>query len=418
VAGEDAKSIRESLQPMFMGPSGQYGTGLLPGAHIQQIIHASGTAEMVDTVTIKSLHGGLSRLVFKSYAQERESFQASRVDVMQFDEEPPMAIYTEGLTRTMSVVPGQPNGLVICGFTPLKGLSGVVLSYVPGGKPVEGPSADSTSWTTFIAWEDVPHLDKAAQAALRTAYLPHELKARTQGIPALGAGAIYPIDESEIVVEPFQFPAWYRHAYGMDVGWNKTAAIWGALDPETDVLYLYSEHYRGQAEPEIHAGAIKARGVWIPGVIDPAARGRGQGDGQRLLDIYRGLGLVLVEADNSVESGLYAVWSRLSTGRLKVFRTLQNFLTEYRIYRRDENGRIVKAMDHLADATRYLCLSGIGTMTQAPPDLWRGIPGNPKPRTVESDYNPFAAAWAAGKAGASAQRGRGADGWMPGRPLR
>ena len=73
-----------------------------------------------------------------SYDQGRESFQAAKIDIMQFDEEPPADIYSEGLVRTMSTVPGEPNGLVICGFTPLRGLSTVVLSYMPGGKPVEG----------------------------------------------------------------------------------------------------------------------------------------------------------------------------------------------------------------------------------------------------------------------------------------
>jgi hypothetical protein len=32
---------------------------------------------------------------------------------------------------------------------------------------------------------------------------------------------------------------------------------------------------------------------------------------------------------------------------------LQNWLSEFRIYRRDEKGKIVKQNDHLMDATRY-----------------------------------------------------------------
>ncbi len=69
-----------------------------------------------------------------SYDQGRESFQASKVDVVVLDEEPPMAIYTEALTRTLSTVPGERSGLVLCAFTPLKGLSAVVLSFLPSGK--------------------------------------------------------------------------------------------------------------------------------------------------------------------------------------------------------------------------------------------------------------------------------------------
>jgi len=52
------------------------------------------------------------------------------------DEEPPIGIYSEFLTRTMATVPGEKNGLLMNTFTPLKGLSGVVLLFLPGGKPL------------------------------------------------------------------------------------------------------------------------------------------------------------------------------------------------------------------------------------------------------------------------------------------
>ena len=132
----------------------------------------------------------------------------------------------------------------------------------------------------------------------------------------------------------------------------------GACDADNDVLYLVSEHYRGQAEPSIHADAIKARGLWQPGFIDPASQGSSQVDGKRLVDEYRKRGLSLTFADNAVEAGVMEVYQRLSTGRLRVFSTLANFFDEYKYYIRDEKtGKIVKKNDHLLDATRYLCMS-------------------------------------------------------------
>ena len=145
-------------------------------------------------------------------------------------------------------------------------------------------------------------------------------------------------------------------------------------DQGTEQNPTADEHYRGQAEPAIHAQAINARGKWIPGVIDPAARGRGQKDGQQLISIYRELGLDLTEADNRVtgpEGGIVAVWQRLSTGRLKVFRTLQNWLKEYRFYQRDKHGRIKDGQaDHLMDDTRYLIMSGLARAVIRPPEQW------------------------------------------------
>jgi hypothetical protein len=64
--------------------------------------------------------------------------------------------------------------------------------------------------------------------------------------------------------------------------------------------------------------------------------------------------LKLSVADNGVESGLYSVWNRLSTGRLKVFKNLGKWLEEFRLYRRDDKGHVVKENDHEMDCTRYL----------------------------------------------------------------
>jgi hypothetical protein len=247
-------------------------------------------------------------------------------------------------------------------------------------------------FTILASWEDAPHLSEEAKAELEAAYLPHERDARTKGIPSLGAGAIYPVPESDIVCDPFELPAWYRQVYGLDVGWNRTAAVWGALDYESDILYFYSEHYRGQAEPAIHAQAIKARGAWIPGVVDPAARGRSPKDGTELLRVYQELGLTtLVPANNAVEAGIYEVWARLSCGKLKVFSTLQNWLAEFRIYRRNEKGAIVKENDHLMDASRYLVMSGLGRAAAKPSNLWtsQDLPKPLRQQSHEFTYNPF-----------------------------
>ena len=169
----------------------------------------------------------------------------------------------------------------------------------------------------LATWDDVPHLDERAKEMLFASYMPFQRDARTKGIPALGSGAIYPVPESDIVIPDFALPNHWPRAYGMDVGWNRTAAIWGAFDRETSTGYLYSQHYRGDAEPVVQAEAIRSRGVWIPGAIDPASRGRSQTDGSCLMEMYQSLGLELTKADNAVESGIYDVWTLLSAGKLK-----------------------------------------------------------------------------------------------------
>lgn len=206
----------------------------------------------------------------------------------------------------------------------------------------------------MAGWDDVPHLDDAERKRLLEATPPHLRDARSRGIPSLGAGAIYPIALEDILCDPFTLPASWPMGYGMDVGWKATAAVWGAWDRTTDIVYLWREYKRGQAEPAVHVSAIQAAGKGLCGAIDPASRGRSQTDGSQLLRSYQELGLNLVSAKNAVEDGLFGVYQRFTTGRLKIFRPLVQTVAELRLYRRDEHGKVVKENDHLMDAIRYL----------------------------------------------------------------
>lgn len=216
-----------------------------------------------------------------------------------------------------------------------------------------------SKWAIGITWDDVPHLDETARKELWDSIPPHQRDARAKGIPALGSGVIYPVAEDTTIVDPFKIPDWWPRAYALDVGWNRTAAVWGAWNRENDTVYLYDEYYVAEAPPQVHADALKGRGDWIPGVIDPASRGRSQIDGRALIEEYRALGLDLIPANNEVEAGIFAVYRRLVSGRLKVFSSLTNLRSERRLYRRDEKGKIVKERDHLMDAERYLIMSGM-----------------------------------------------------------
>lgn len=226
----------------------------------------------------------------------------------------------------------------------------------------------------MVSWDDVPHLSKAQKETMWAGIPPWHRDARSKGVPQLGAGAIYALPESDIIVNPYPIPAHWLRSYGLDVGWNRTAALWTARDPDTGGVVAYDEYYRSKAEPSIHAAAIHSRGKWIPGVIDPAARGRSQHDGQQLLQMYKDLGLDVEAADNARETGVSKVWEMLSTGQLKIFSTLANTRSEMRLYRRDEKGQIVKQNDHLMDALRYDVMSGLARAIMEPFNRPDGLP--------------------------------------------
>ena len=89
---------------------------------------------------IRHVSGGTSVLGFKSYQQGRKTFQGTSQDFVWLDEECPLDIYTECVMRTATT-----DGLVWLTFTPLMGLTPLVLEFLPGGRP-EGPEVGSGSY--------------------------------------------------------------------------------------------------------------------------------------------------------------------------------------------------------------------------------------------------------------------------------
>ncbi len=361
VSGQTSRTTRDILQSKLLGRIARgdanddlvtgLGTGLIPADCIIGTPRPGPIPGSIESVRIRHSSGGTSTLAFKSWEQGVGAFAGTERHVVWFDEEPDELCYTEGLMRTMATG-GFTGGIVLLTMTPLDGWTTVVTKFLDEKQRTAG-----SRYLVQAGWDHAPHLStKEKEELFRT--IPHwQRDARSKGVPQLGSGAIFPVEESSIVVQPFQIPKHWARFYGLDVG-TKTAAIWGALDRDTLTTYLYSEYYREGAEPSIHAAAIKSRGVWIPGVIDPAARGRSQIDGRQLIQMYRDLGLNLIEADNAVETGLQSMYDAMADGHLKVFATLQGWLEEFRRYRRDAKGRVVKADDHRMDASRYGWMTG------------------------------------------------------------
>ncbi len=127
-AGVTSQSTRDNPQRTLIGPPADevaWGTGTIPRACLLDWSRARGIANAIDTAKIRHASGGNSTLSFKSYEMGRTKWQGETLDGVWFDEEPPLEIYAEGLTRT------QARGLFsILTFTPLQGASDVVRLFL------------------------------------------------------------------------------------------------------------------------------------------------------------------------------------------------------------------------------------------------------------------------------------------------
>jgi len=203
------------------------------------------------------------------------------------------------------------HGMIIMTFTPLKGFSQLLTTYLKGKIDAKTEDLGNSKWVDRWTWDDIPHLTEEWKKQQYESLPPHQREARSRGIPTMGTGVIYPVQWEDIKCDPFTIPNDWPRIYGMDVG-NHTAVVWLATDPSTNKMYVYDCYQRDATEPHIHAANIKNRGtnitdnplLQLPGVIDPASAGASQIDGNRLIDMYRNQGLKVTSAINAVEAGL------------------------------------------------------------------------------------------------------------------
>jgi len=228
---------------------------------------------------------------------------------------------------------------------------------------------------TRMTIDDAEHISEEKRAEIIASYPPHEVEARTKGIPVLGSGRIYPVTEASIMCEPFSVPRHWAMVGGIDFGWDHpTAAVQIAYDRDTDIMYLGACYTRKEAEPLEHAATLKRWGGF-PWAWPMDAYQRDKRSGGTLKNDYidAGLNMMAVHATHpdggvGVEAGLMEILTRMKTGRFKVFSHLQEWWDEFRLYHR-KDGSVVKEYDDLMDATRYAVM--MSRFAEAP-DVYEG----------------------------------------------
>ena len=161
VCGITGEVVRDTVQRVLVGRPGQAGTGAIPKDALRDCVSARGTPDLLDTIKVEHVSGGQSIIGLKTYASGREKFQGETLDFVWFDEEPPIDIYVEGLTRTN--VGANPVWMT---FTPLLGVSSVVKRFL------HEKSDDRHKVVMTI--DDVDHYsdDDLLQATRRTNWKP------------------------------------------------------------------------------------------------------------------------------------------------------------------------------------------------------------------------------------------------------
>ncbi|MCA3186956.1 MAG: DNA packaging protein [Cupriavidus sp.] len=352
LAGSESTELtRDGVQRLLVGPPAQeedWGTGFIPKDAIVDINRKQGVANALDSVVVKHVSRGNSTIYFKAYEQGRGKWQANTVDGVWFDEEPPEDVYSEGITRTNAT-----RGMVFLTFTPLKGMSSVVKRFLNERNP------DRAHIRMTI--HDAAHFTPEERQRIIDSYPDHEKEARTEGIPMLGSGRIFPVADSQILIDPFPVPNYWPRIGGMDFGYDHPfAAVEMAWDRDQDVLYVLREYRESKKTPPHHAVTIRKWGLGLPWAWPHDGLQHDKGSGEQLAKQYKkeGLRLTLEKAtfgdgSNGLEAGVFEMLERMQSGRWKVVRGMcPGWMEEFRMYHREE-GKVMKVDDDLLCASRY-----------------------------------------------------------------
>jgi len=103
-----------------------------------------------------------------------------------------------------------------------------------------------------------------------------------------------------------------------------------------------------------------------PGCAGCAVFGPSQANRDQLLQLYRQRGLKLCVAADAEEAAIQETRQLLVDNKLKVFKSLPQFLAEYRVYRRGEKGRAGSGAEPLLTCCHALVVSGRQRMCTRP----------------------------------------------------
>lgn len=362
VGGETNETITKSTQRILCGrleETKEPGFGMIPKDDVISWKKSPFGPSLVDHVLVKHHNAagecdGMSVCFFKAYSQGRARWQSDTIHGVWFDEEPPYAIYSEGLTRTNKY--GQ---FSILTFTPLMGMSQVVTKFLK--------DPNKAQKVTSMTIDEAEHYTPERREQIKASYPEHEREARANGTPTLGSGRIFQISDAVIKCQPFECPDHFYVIDGQDFGWNHPQAhiqLWE--DRDAGIFYLAYVMKKSELKASEAWSAVKSWAKGVPTAWPHDGNQHEKGGGEILQAQYKAEGFQMLHTHATwpkkedgtgggyaVEPGITELRDLMIDAKFKVFSTCEPFFEEFRLYHRDEHGRIVKLHDDIISAVRY-----------------------------------------------------------------
>ena len=381
VAGEGWSQVALVLQNELLGTQDvkiteNLGTGAIPRSCIIADTMRNDGANNIGC-EIRHISGSNSYLLFANYTQEVRQLQGFKLNLAVFDEQPPDDFFSEIVTRTATT-----QGKVLCSFTPLKGLNGLVSKFW---------NKEQGYNYIRVAWDDVPEYDPwglpfllmETRRQLERDYLPHEREARIAGKPVMGKGAVFQLSNWPTYktgeIDFLRMPRIQR-VIALDLGLvnDKTVISLMYWEPHEKIAYLHRQIVvQGieEAVPMQYVNHLLRPEVFgCPIVLPPDANtpGRYTMSASSIRELFESYELNVMDkaimnppdsqgrVTNHKAYGINQMRQMLEVGSLMVNENCTHFLSEAGNYYVDEKGRFSDP-DDCIDSCRYAvlaCLNG------------------------------------------------------------
>jgi len=330
--GYSGEKTRDLLQKRLFGEiiDHEFQGGYIPKEKILDKISMGGTSRAMREVKVQHVNG-ISRCQFWSYSQGQHALMGDVVDWYHIDEEPEdHEIYPQVVTRTINGDRGR-GGRGILTFTPENGKTELVAQFMDN----DLPSQDMMTAT----WDDAEHMTEEKKVIALANYPTYQKAMRSRGVPLMGAGLIFEIDEDLVKCDPFETPTHYKIINGMDFGWDHPwSMIQLAIDEENDITYVTHAFKRSKLLPHDAWRAVKSWSEGVP-VAWPQDGLQTRENGKAKRDVYIEEGFDLLDKHATWEAGGVSVHVGLvqlnrvfKTGQLRIFSDLHEVFEELRQY--------------------------------------------------------------------------------------
>ena len=311
---------------------------------------------IIDTIIVRNVFGGLSKIGFKSADQGREKFQGASLDFVWFDEEPPYDVYQECKMRVLDK-----KGDLFGTMTPLKGLTWVY------DEIYLNKFNNKEVFYIQMEWADNPFLDKQEIEALSASLDKGTLDMRRYGNFSCASGLVYPEFNASIhVIEPFDVPKEWYDKISVDPGLKNPLSAHFYCRDYDDNIYVIAEHYQSGKDVAFHAKKIidiadslswhRGKDGKLEVLMDSAAKQRTLASDKSVAELFYEHGIdANCNVDKNVFSGISKVKELFATRppTIFIFANCVNMIREIKGYFWTDGDVPIKRDDHAMDELRY-----------------------------------------------------------------